>query len=164
LEEETERGILSTVAQTYALEESKFLYSGPTFNKEKDQGINYMKMRGRKIYEFALVNVPSAMKSVLDKRGLDIDDIHKIFLHQANEKMDEGIVKRLYRLFKKPVKKNVMPMSIQKLGNNSVATVPVLYDMVLSDQLKNHIVTKGDIIIFASVGAGMNINAVTYQS
>ena len=161
--EDKERGILSTAAQTYAIEEAGYLYSGPTFNQKNDQDINYIKMLGRKIYEFALVNVPAAIKVAMDKRNLDIDDIDQIFLHQANEKMDEAIVKRLYRLYRKPVKKNVMPMSIQKLGNNSVATVPILYDMVLNNQVKNHTIAKDDIVIFASVGAGMNINAITYK-
>ena len=161
--EDKERGILSTAAQTYAIEEAGYLYSGATYNKENDQDINYIKMLGRKIYEFALVNVPAAIKAAMDKRNLDIDDINQIFLHQANEKMDEAIVKRLYRLYRKPVKKNVMPMSIQKLGNNSVATVPILYDMVLNNQVKDHTIVKDDIVIFASVGAGMNINAITYK-
>lgn len=163
VEEEEERGILSTAAQTFALEEAGYLYSGPTFNKEKDQNVNYIKMLGRKIYEFALVNVPAAMKLTLDKRGLDVEDIAQIFLHQANEKMDEAIIKRFYRLYKKPVQKGVMPMSINKLGNNSVATIPILYDMVLRDQVNGHQLNSKDVVIFASVGAGMNINAITYK-
>lgn len=161
--EEKERGILSNAAQTYAQEEALYLYSGSTYNKEKDQDVNYIKMLGRKIYEFALTKVPAAIKIAMDKRGLEIDDISKIFLHQANEKMDEAIVKRLYRLFKKPVKKDVMPMSIHKLGNNSVATVPILYDLVLKEKLEGHSVKADDIVVFASVGAGMNINAITYK-
>lgn len=163
IEEEKERGILSTAAQTFTSEEAGYLYSGSTFNKEKDQEINYIKMLGRKIYEFALTRVPAAIKTAMDKKDLDIDDISKVFLHQANEKMDEAIVKRLYRLYKKPVKKDVMPMCIHKLGNNSVATVPILYDMVLNKELLNHAISENDIVIFASVGAGMNINAITYK-
>ena len=69
-------------------------------------------MLGRKIYEFALVNVPAAMKSALDKSGVSIDDVKKVFIHQANEKMDEAIIKRFFRLFKKKVPEGVMPMSI----------------------------------------------------
>lgn len=161
--EDKKRGVLSSAAQTYALEEAMYLYSGPTFNKGQDQNVNYIKMLGRKIYEFALTNVPKAIKLAMDKGGLDIQDVSKIFLHQANEKMDEAIVKRLYRLYQKPVQKNVMPMSIHKLGNNSVATIPILYDLVLNHQLEGHSISKNDNVIFASVGAGMNINAITYK-
>ncbi len=162
-EETTQRGILTTAAQTFAEEEVGYLYSGTSYNKSKNQEVTYIKMLGRKIYEFALNRVPAAIKVAMDKHNLDIDAIDKIFLHQANEKMDEAIVKRLYRLYKKPVKKGVMPMSIQKLGNNSVATIPVLYDRVVRNQIEEQSVQKNNLIIFASVGAGMNINAVTYK-
>ena len=120
-------------------------------------------MYGRKIYEFAITNVPKAMKAALDKSGLSIDEVKKVFIHQANEKMDEAIIKRFYRLFKKPIPKGVMPMSIHKLGNSSVATVPTLLDLVLKGKIENQEVNKGDVIILASVGAGMNINAVVYR-
>ena len=120
-------------------------------------------MFGRKIYEFAITNVPNAMKTALDKSGFEIDDLKKIFIHQANEKMDEAIVKRFYRLYKKPVPEGVMPMSIHKLGNSSVATVPTLLDLVLKGKIKNQKVNKGDLVMLASVGAGMNINAIVYR-
>lgn len=103
------------------------------------------------------------MKSCLDKSGKTIDDIKKIFIHQANEKMDDAIVSRFYKLHNIPVPENIMPMSIQKLGNNSVATVPTLLDLVIRGEIKNQELHKGDVIMMASVGAGMNINALVYQ-
>jgi 3-oxoacyl-[acyl-carrier-protein] synthase-3 len=56
-----------------------------------------------------------------------------------------------------------MPMSIHKLGNSSVATVPTLYDSLIKGKIKNQRLNKGDVIIFASVGAGMNVNAIVYK-
>ena len=103
------------------------------------------------------------MKSALDKSGVSIDEVKKVFIHQANEKMDEAIIKRFYRLFKKQVPEGVMPMSIHTLGNSSVATVPTLFDMVLKGQIEKQEVMKGDIVIFASVGAGMSLNAIVYK-
>jgi 3-oxoacyl-[acyl-carrier-protein] synthase-3 len=120
-------------------------------------------MYGRKIYEFALSNVPSAMKSCLEKSGLGIDDVKKILIHQANEKMDEAIVHRFYKLYGKTPPKDVMPMSIHDLGNSSVATVPTLFDQVLQGKIENQEINKGDVLLFASVGAGMNINAFVYR-
>jgi len=161
--EETNIGILSHATQTFAKDEAFYLHYGSSFNKEVDQDVRYIKMLGRKIYEFALVNVPAAMKFALDKSGVEIDDVKKIFIHQANEKMDEAIIKRFFRLFKKKVPEGVMPLSIRKLGNNSVATVPILLDLVLKGEIEDQEVNKGDVIIFASVGAGMNINAIVYK-
>ncbi len=129
----------------------------------KDQSIGYMKMNGRKIYEFALSNVPKAMKIALDKSGTNISSIKKILIHQANEKMDEAIVKRFYKLHNKEMPKDIMPMSINKLGNSSVATIPTLLDLILKGDLEDHKIDKGDTVIFASVGGGMNINAIVYR-
>jgi 3-oxoacyl-[acyl-carrier-protein] synthase III len=104
------------------------------------------------------------MKDCLDKSGIPIQELKKVFIHQANEKMDEGIIKRLYQLYgiAQPPE-HVMPMSIHWLGNSSVATIPTLYDLVRRNQVTNHTLHPGDIILFASVGAGMNINAVCYR-
>jgi 3-oxoacyl-[acyl-carrier-protein] synthase-3 len=104
-----------------------------------------------------------AMKSCLDKSGINISDVKKILIHQANEKMDEAIVKRFYQLYNMEMPENIMPMSIGKLGNSSVATIPTLYDIILNGNMENQEINKGDVIIFASVGAGMNINAIVYK-
>jgi len=57
----------------------------------------------------------------------------------------------------------VMPMCIQWLGNSSVATVPTLYHLIRKGEMPGHTISDGDVIVFASVGAGMNINAVCYK-
>ena len=123
----------------------------------------FIKMKGRKVYEFALRNVPLAMKSCLDDSSFNINQVKKIFIHQANKKMDHAILNRFYKLYNSIPSEGVMPMLIEFLGNSSVATVPTLYDQVLRKKLKNHSLSKGDIVLFASVGAGMNVNAITYQ-
>ena len=161
--DEQDSGILSHASQTWTKEEAYFLFYGSSFNQKEDKDVRYIKMYGRKIYEFAITNVPKAMKVALDKSGIEIDEVKKIFIHQANEKMDEAIIKRFYRLYKKPIPEGIMPMSIHKLGNSSVATVPTLLDLVLKGKIENQQVNKGDVIILASVGAGMNINAIVYK-
>lgn len=162
-ENNTSAGILSYAAQTDTLDECYYLFFGKSFNKINNSDNRYIKMYGRKIYEYGLNKVPLAMKTALDKSGIDISEVKKVFIHQANEKMDEAIIKRFYRLYKKPVPKDVMPMSIHKLGNSSVATVPTLFDLVKQGKIENQEINKGDVIILASVGAGMNINAIVYR-
>ena len=158
-----EGGIINHKSATYSLDEAHYIYFGETNNPEIKEDRRYIKMYGRKIYEFALTNVPLAMKSCLNEAGIDIKDVKKILIHQANEKMDEAIVKRFYKLYNLEMPEGVMPMSIAKLGNSSVATVPTLFDIILKGQLENQEINKGDIILFASVGAGMNINAIVYK-
>ena len=159
-----EAGIITHETATFTLDEAHFIYFGETNNQRIKDNRRYIKMYGRKIYEFALTNVPLAMKSCLEKSGIDIKDVKKILIHQANEKMDEAIVKRFYELYNMVMPEGIMPMTIGKLGNSSVATVPTLYDMILKGEIPNQEINKGDIIIFASVGAGMNINAMVYKN
>ncbi len=161
-EEQEERGILSVAAQSYTREEIDYLFMDQTYFPDSADAGYYLKMHGRKIYEFALKNVPSAMKECFDACGKDISSLKKIFIHQANEKMDEAIIKRFYKLYNAEVPADIMPLSIDKLGNSSVATIPTVYDMVKRGELEGHAIQSGDLILFASVGAGMNINALTY--
>lgn len=165
VESEEEVGILGLESGTWSLEEAYYLYLGKSNHEESDPNVRYIKMHGRKIYEFALTQVPKAMKSCLDKAGVHIDEVSKILIHQANEKMDFEIIRRLFRLYKiREIPQGIMPMSIHKLGNSSVATVPTLLDQIrrgTSEQ--NHDFKKGDLILMASVGAGMNVNAIVYR-
>jgi 3-oxoacyl-[acyl-carrier-protein] synthase-3 len=161
---ETESGILAASVQSHCIDEAYYLYFAQSNLPGSDPDVRYMKMKGRKVYEYAIKNVPLAMKACLDKCGLHVTDVKKFFLHQANEKMDEGFVKALYKLYGvKNVPSDIMPMSIHKFGNSSVATVPTLYDLVKHEQLGEHELEKGDVVMFASVGAGMNINAICYR-
>src|SRR5690606_41764085 len=65
---------------TYAFEEAHFIFFGESNNLERKDARRYIKMYGRKIYEFALNNVPDAMKTCLDKSGVGIDEVKKIFI------------------------------------------------------------------------------------
>ncbi|MGV6830839.1 MAG: 3-oxoacyl-ACP synthase III family protein [bacterium] len=156
-------GILAHESASFTYDEAYYLFFGNSNNKDLCRDTRYIKMHGRKIYEFALNNVPGAMKACLDKSGHDISEVKKVLIHQANEKMDEAIIKRFFRLYKTPTPEGIMPMSIHKLGNSSVATVPTLFDLIKNNKLENHELNKGDVIIFASVGAGMHINAFVYK-
>jgi 3-oxoacyl-[acyl-carrier-protein] synthase-3 len=161
---ETASGILGSSVQSHCGDEVKYLNLGKSFYPDSDPRIRYIKMKGRKVYEYAMKHVPEAMKICLDKSGIPIRELKKVFIHQANEKMDEAIIKELYKLYGiANAPEHVMPMSIHNLGNSSVATVPTLLDMVRKGLMPEHVLNKGDVIMFASVGAGMNINAVCYR-
>lgn len=165
VEESESRGVLAHATVSHTEEELHYLHIGESFNKFSKDTTKYIKMKGHKIYSYALTQVPKAMKHCMDKINLPIEEIDKILIHQANEKMDEAIVKRLYRSFgSKELPENIMPMIIERLGNSSVATVPTLYDMIMKGQLPKHKINKGDKILLASVGAGMNINCIVYKS
>jgi 3-oxoacyl-[acyl-carrier-protein] synthase III len=164
--EDREEGvILSHKTQTHALEYAHLLNMGPSYEPSdancKDL---FIKMNGRKLYEFALTHVPLVIKAALESAKVPISDIKKVLIHQANDKMDDAILQRLFKLYGLEASPaDLMPMTISWLGNSSVATIPTLLDLIQKGKLKGQELKKGDKVILASVGAGMNINAVIYQ-
>lgn len=164
-EEESPIGVLAHAARSDTIDHAKLLWMGESYNPDFEDNRLFLKMYGRKLYNYALTNVPGVVRQSLERAGLELADVKKVFLHQANAKMDEAILVRLFRLYDagRPDTAAVMPMSISWLGNSSVATVPTLLDLVCRGEMNDHELSPGDIIVLASVGAGMNINSVVYR-
>jgi 3-oxoacyl-[acyl-carrier-protein] synthase-3 len=160
---ETGSGLLGYAMQSHCTNEAFYINMGKSYFPHSDPRVRYIKMKGRKVYEYAVKHVPAAMKECLEKSGIDIKDLRKVFIHQANEKMDEAIIQAMYKLYGLKAPADIMPMSIQWLGNSSVATIPTLLDLVNHGKQEGHTLQKGDVVMFASVGAGMNINAAVYR-
>lgn len=162
---ETPIGVLTHKTRSDTYFHSEMLFMGESYKKdESTHNELYMKMNGRRLYQYALETVPQTVKECLDKIGIHPRDVKKLLIHQANGKMDDAILQRLFKLYKlDTVPEDLMPMTISKLGNSSVATVPTLLDLILKGNLKPHKIESGDHLIFASVGAGMNINAFVYK-
>ena len=157
-------GIIAQGSRTYASEHALLLKMDSSYNLENGDSNLYLKMNGRALYEFALTHVPLVIKETLDKAQIHLSEIKKVLIHQANEKMDIAILERLYNLYELPLTDlSVMPMTISYLGNSSVATIPTLLDLILKHKVENQEIQAGDKVVFASVGAGMNINAIIYQ-
>ncbi|WEK19347.1 MAG: ketoacyl-ACP synthase III [Candidatus Pedobacter colombiensis] len=157
-------GIIAHKTQTHAISHGSLLVMGKSNNPDEKSGNAYLKMNGRKLYEFAVTNVPQVVKMAIDKAGISIKDIKTVFIHQANGKMDAAIMKRLFKLYDlDTVPKNLVPMTISWLGNSSVATIPTLLDLVRKGLVEGYKVNKGEYALFTSVGAGMHINAFVYR-
>lgn len=157
-------GILSHAVRSDALEHSSMLSMGPSNRQGAWTGRAFLKMEGRKLYRYALQTVAGAITDALEKAGVRLAEVRKVLLHQANGKMDEAILGALYQLhgMERPPA-DVMPMTISWLGNSSVATLPTLLDLILKGSIEGHALRGGDVVVLASVGAGMHINAVVYR-
>jgi 3-oxoacyl-[acyl-carrier-protein] synthase-3 len=157
-------GILSHSARSDTLNHAYMLWMDKSYNSQNGNSQLYLKMDGHKLYQYAISTVPLVVKDSLEKAHLHLSDVNKVLIHQANAKMDEAILKRIYRLYgENNVPLYIMPMIISRLGNSSVATLPTLLDMVVKGRLKNYELKSGDVIVFASVGAGMHINSMVYR-
>lgn len=158
-------GILGHATRSDTLLHSQMLFLGASYNPDYPvKNDLFIKMNGRRLYQYALETVPTAIRSCLEKTGISIKDVKKVLIHQANGKMDDAILNRLYALYDvAEIPEDVMPMTIAKFGNASVATVPTLYDLIFKGKMNGHKIHEGDILVFASVGAGMNINCIVYK-
>ena len=157
-------GILARAVRSDTLEHAELLFMGSSYNPEAFLESLFLKMEGRKLYKYALSNVAGAIREALQRANVDLRDVKKVLIHQANGKMDEAILAAVYELYDlgEPPH-DVMPMTISWLGNSSVATVPTLLDLILKQKMEGHSIASGDVVVFASVGAGMHINAVVYR-
>ena len=164
-ESTTPIGILTHKTRSDTFSHAGLLHMGPSYNPEYEKPNDlFLKMNGRRLYQYALETVPPAIKACLDKINIPITEVSKVLIHQANGKMDDAMLKRLYALYNiDEAPENVMPMTVHELGNTSVATLPTLLDLILKENLANHSIGSGDVLVFASVGAGMNINAFIYK-
>ncbi len=157
-------GILSHISRSDTLEQAYNLWLGKSNNPEAKASELFIKMNGRKLYEYALRTVPQVVKDSLDKAGVMLSQVKKILIHQANAKMDDAILKRLFKLYKEiKIPKLIMPMTISLFGNSSVATIPTMLNLIVTGRLAEHSLQPGNIAVFASVGSGMNINSVIYK-
>lgn len=163
-ESEEPVGVINHAIRNDTRSQAFLLWMDDSFDQDKPRDRIYLKMNGHKLYQYALKHVPDVIKKSLDKAGLDISDISKVLIHQANEKMDEAILKRTFKLYdQNSYPEELMPMTIGWLGNSSVATVPTMLDLIEKGKMEGHSIESGQNVIMASVGAGMNINSIVYR-
>lgn len=115
--------------------------------------LGFMTMDGQEVFRFAVKKVPESIEVLLDKTGISKDEIRYFVLHQANERIVEAVAKRL----KQPMEK--FPMSISRYGNTSTASIPLL----LNEMLEQNMLKRGDKIIMSGFGAGMTWGAVLLE-
>jgi 3-oxoacyl-[acyl-carrier-protein] synthase-3 len=157
-------GILSHAVRSDTLEYAHMLRMDVSYNPNYKDNTLFLKMNGTKLYKYALSFVPGTVKESLDKAGLNLHDVSKLLIHQANAKMDYAILQGLCNLYGvKKIPYQIMPMTIQEFGNSSVATIPTLLDLLFKGKLSDHSIKRGDKIVLASVGAGTNINSLVYE-
>lgn len=117
---------------------------------DEQQTVNpYIQMDGQAVYKFATRQVPACISEALAKAGLTVEDVDLFVLHQANVRIIESVAKRL----KADISK--FPMNLDKVGNMSSATIPVLLD----ELNRGGRIKKGDRLVLSGFGAGLTYGA-----
>lgn len=115
--------------------------------------LGFMKMDGKEVFKFAVRKVPEIVAQILEDAQMDPDEIKYFVLHQANFRILEAASRRL----KVPMDR--IPINIDRYGNTSAASVPILLDELKRDGK----LERGDKLVLAGFGAGMTWGATLLE-
>ncbi len=111
-----------------------------------EQELHIPRMDGRELFKFAVTKLPKTARELAKEHNLAIDDIRWFLAHQANQRINEYIRKEL------AVDPERMPMNIDRFGNTSAGTIPILIDELWrAGSLK-----KGDLSMVLALGTGVH--------
>lgn len=164
-ESDTKRGIINY--QTFSHCENgqtAYINMGKSNNDQYEDGL-FLKMQGRQVYRYAVTMVPELVKECLERAGLCLSEVKKFIIHQANEKMIIAMGEKIFEQHgMEGDLEKLIPMTIQNLGNTSVATIPTLLSLMNQGLQGDHKIESGDLVVLASVGAGMHANCMLYRA
>ncbi len=154
--EEGEGGLIASVTGSDGSQGDVLTCKGrgiqnPFHNSKRKK--DYLKMEGQAVFRFAVTTVPRCVKQILKKTELDVEDIKFFILHQANLRILELIAKRL------KVDIDKFPMNLDRYGNTSSASIPILLD----ELNRNHLLERGDKIIMSGFGGGLTWGAMLLE-
>lgn len=114
---------------------------------------NFVTMKGRDVFKFAVKILPFATNNALKDANLTADDLNMIFPHQANVRIIEGAAKRIHA----PMEK--FYLNLERFGNTSSASVGI----ALGEALEKGLVKKGDYIALTGFGAGLTYGSIVMR-
>ncbi|MDP7050969.1 MAG: beta-ketoacyl-ACP synthase III [Verrucomicrobiota bacterium] len=118
-----------------------------------NERIHFLKMEGKEVFKNAVNAMTSAAKEVLERSGVDIEDIKCIIPHQANQRIISAVGERL------DTRDDQVFVNLHKYGNTSAASVAVALDEAVST---GH-VKRGDLILIIAFGAGLTWGATVLE-
>ncbi|EHO53435.1 beta-ketoacyl-ACP synthase III [Lentilactobacillus kisonensis] len=110
----------------------------------------FFKMNGRRVYRFAVKNVPESINEALAHAGMTVEDVDCFVLHQANQRIVERIADEL------AVPMSKFPINIDEYGNTAAASEPILLDSCVKQQR----IKRGDVIALSGFGGGCAVGTM----
>lgn len=114
---------------------------------------NYMEMNGREVFKFAVKQMPESSVHVIEKLGLNKEDVDYLVPHQANIRIMNAARERL------GISEEKMATSIKRYGNNSSASIPI----ALSESIRDGKIKDNDLIVLVGFGGGLTWGAVAMR-
>jgi len=110
-------------------------------------------MQGPMLYRQAVRRMPEAVAGLLERQGLETDDVDIVIAHQANRRIVEGVQKRL------GLPDDKVPMNMDRYGNTTAGTLPILYH----EMCEAGRIGPGALVAFVAFGAGAHWGAALYR-
>ena len=151
--EESDKGIISVVQGSIGKKGMVLnCESRRTHNIFTEAGIehDYLHMDGQEVFKFAVKSVPTAIETLLHNNNMDVNDVDKFILHQANVRIIESVAKRL------KADKEKFPVNLNENGNTSSASIPILLD----ELNRNGSLKQGEKLVLAGFGAGLSWGSI----
>jgi 3-oxoacyl-[acyl-carrier-protein] synthase III len=119
----------------------------PPSHETVEKRLHYVKQDGSAVFKFAVRKMYESCRNVLEKYGVDPQDVKILVPHQANKRIICAAAERLGL-------RDVL-VNIDRYGNTTGATIP----LATRDAIALGKLQKGDIVLFAAVGAGFTVGA-----
>jgi len=125
----------------------------PASAETVEKRLHYVKQEGQQVFKFAVRKMYETCQALLDRHGLTAKDVKVLVAHQANRRIITATAERL------GMSEDQVMINIGRYGNTTGATIPLATrDAIESGKLK-----KGDIVLFAAVGAGFTVGASLWR-
>ena len=119
----------------------------PASRETVEQRLHYVKQDGAQVFKYAVRKMYETSRTLLERHGLTAQDVKLLIPHQANRRIITAAAERLGLSCEQVI------VNIDRYGNTTGATIPLATsDAIQSGQLK-----KGDLVLFAAVGAGFTV-------
>ncbi len=142
-----DRGILSTTIRSDGrFEDLLYVDGGPGSTKTT----GHLRMNGREVFRHAVQKISGVIEETLVATGYAADEIDLYVPHQANQRILDGIAKKLN------VSKEKIVITLSKHGNTSAASIP----LALNQAFEDHRVHEGSLVLMEAMGGGFTWGAV----
>ena len=111
-----------------------------------EKRMHYVKQEGKQVFKFAVTNMAEVSASIMEKNGLDSDDVDWLVPHQANLRILNAVSKRVSI----PLSKFVL--NIERFGNTSSASIP----LALDEAVRSNAIKEDDILLMIALGGGIS--------
>ena len=125
----------------------------PASHETVDQRLHYVHQEGQQVFKYASRKMFEVSRELLQRNGLTVDDVGIMIPHQANLRIITAASDRLGIPLEKVL------INIDRYGNTTAGTIP----LATRDAIQQGRLKKGDLVLFAAVGAGYTVGASLWR-